>query len=160
MFDILTVLSHSVTGGVVLGAFGGVEDAVKTATGWVGVVFIAVYSFLISLVLPLPSEIVLLAPLDLGVGEITQYSIIILVSGLGKAAGSVFAFHIGQEAKQSGPVLRALRRSRFDIVEWSEQKTVELASAGATSVWPAHCVFPAFPIRFPSTPSRFWRRIT
>ncbi len=145
MFDILTVLSHSITGGVVLGAFGGVEDAVKTATGWVGVVFIAVYSFLISFVLPLPSEIVLLAPLDLGIGKIAQYFIIILVSGLGKAAGSVFAFHIGQEAKQSGPVLRALRRSRIDIVEWSEQKTVEIAQRwGYLGLAGALCI-PGFP---------------
>jgi membrane protein YqaA with SNARE-associated domain len=50
-----------------------------------------------------------------------------VVSGAGKALGSVFAFHLGQEAKESGPIVRFLRRSRFDLVEWSERQTVELA---------------------------------
>ncbi|KZN24521.1 hypothetical protein A4G99_09065 [Haladaptatus sp. R4] len=145
MLDTLIPLSPSLTDGVVLGSFGGLEAAVKTATGWVGVVFIAVYSFLISFLLPLPSEIVLLAPLDLGIGKIGRYSLIILVSGFGKAAGSVFAFHIGQEAKESGPVIRALRRSRIDIVEWSERKTVGLAQRwGYFGLAGALCV-PGFP---------------
>ncbi|WP_231185057.1 VTT domain-containing protein [Haladaptatus sp. DYF46] len=128
-----------------LPSFGGLTDAVEHATGWLGLILIAVYSFLISFVLPLPSEIVLLAPLDLGIGEIGQLSIIILISGLGKAAGSVFAFHIGQEAKQSGPVIRALRRSNIDIVEWSERKTVGLAQEwGYLGLAGALCV-PGFP---------------
>ncbi len=145
MFETLIPLSHSVIGGVVLGSFGGMEDAVKTATGWVGVVFIAIYSFLVSFILPLPSEIVLLAPLNLGIGSTAQYFIIILVSGLGKAGGSVFAFHIGQEAKESGPIIRALRRSRVDIVEWSERTTVELAQRwGYLGLAGVLCV-PGFP---------------
>jgi membrane protein YqaA with SNARE-associated domain len=105
------------------------ETAVQTATGPIGLVIIAVYSFLIAFVLPFPSEVVL-APagsLRLGLPVSGNYALIILVSGLGKAAGSVFAFHIGQEAKQSGPVIRALRRSRFDVVEWSESTVVRLA---------------------------------
>jgi len=39
----------------------------------------------------------------------------------------VFAFHIGQEAKQAGPIVRWLRRSRFDVLEWSERRSVQLA---------------------------------
>jgi membrane protein YqaA with SNARE-associated domain len=100
---------------------------VRTATGWVGLAIIFVYSFLIAFALPGVSEVVLLAPLDLGLSTELRLALIILVSGLGKAVGSVFAFHIGQEAKEAGPVIRALRRSRFDVVEWSERRTVDVA---------------------------------
>ena len=125
---VLAPVADVVTGGVVFGLLGWLEHAVEAATGWPGLVIVGVYSFLISFVLPLPSEIVLGAPLDLGLGRPLRLGLITLVSGTGKAAGSVFAFHIGQEAKQeAGPVIRYLRKSRFDIVEWSETKTVEVA---------------------------------
>jgi membrane protein YqaA with SNARE-associated domain len=100
---------------------------VRSATGWGGLGIIFVYSFLIAFALPGVSEVVLLAPIDLGLSTELRLTLIILVSGLGKAAGSVFAFHIGQEAKKSGPVIRFLRNSRFDLIEWSERRTVELA---------------------------------
>lgn len=100
---------------------------VRTATGWAGLSIIFVYSFLIAFALPGVSEVVLLAPLDLGLPAELRLALIILVSGLGKAAGSVFAFHIGQEAKEAGPVIRAIRRSRFDVIEWSERRTVDIA---------------------------------
>jgi membrane protein YqaA with SNARE-associated domain len=100
---------------------------VRSATGWGGLVIIFVYSFLIAFALPGVSEVVLLAPLELGLPEWARLAIIIVTSGVGKAFGSVFAFHIGQEAKQSGPIIRFLRRSRFDVVAWSERQTVELA---------------------------------
>jgi membrane protein YqaA with SNARE-associated domain len=100
---------------------------VRSATGWGGLVIIFVYSFLIAFALPGVSEIVLLAPLDLGLPTELRLAVIILVSALGKAAGSVFAFHIGQEAKESGPLIRWLRNSRFDVIGWSERRTVELA---------------------------------
>ena len=118
---------------------------VETATGWAGLGIIAVYSFLIAFVLPLPSEVVLAAPLQLGVGYWGELSAIIVVSGFGKAAGSVFAFHLGQEAKESGPIISFLRRSRFDVVEWSENKTVEIAQKyGYIGLAMALCV-PGFP---------------
>ncbi|MFB6282027.1 MAG: YqaA family protein [Haloferacaceae archaeon] len=101
--------------------------AVRTATGWPGLGIIFVYSFLIAFVLPGVSEVVLLAPLDLGLPYAARLAVIILTSAVGKSAGSVLAFHIGQEAKQAGPVVRRLRRSRFDVMEWSEKRTVELA---------------------------------
>lgn len=104
-----------------------VEQTIRTATGPAGLGIVAVYSFLIAFVLPLPSEVVLATPLSLGLPYWVELGLIVLVSGLGKAAGSVFAFHIGQEAKRSGPVVRFLRRSRFDVVAWSESKTVRLA---------------------------------
>jgi membrane protein YqaA with SNARE-associated domain len=123
------------------GEGGLLAGAVRTATGWFGLVIIFVYSFLIAFVLPGVSEVVLLAPLDLGLSRAARLSLIIVVSGLGKAAGSVFAFHIGQEAKSSGPVERLLRNSRFDVMEWTERRTLRLVQrygfiglAGALSV--------------------------
>ncbi len=123
------------------------ERGVCTATGPAGLLVIAVYSFLIAFVLPLPSEIVL-APasqLRLGLPTEADLALVIVVSGVGKALGSLLAFHLGQEAKQSGPVIRLLRRSRFDVVEWSERRTVELARRyGYVGLALALCV-PGFP---------------
>mgnify|MGYP000073689277 FL=1 len=135
----LTVLlQHTASGGPL-------SQLVETATGPVGLVAIFIYSFLIAFALPGVSEIVLAAPLDLGLSQNLRLAVIILVSGVGKAAGSVFAFHIGQEAKESGPVTRALRRSRFDVVEWSEKKVVQLAKKyGYGGLALALCV-PTFP---------------
>jgi membrane protein YqaA with SNARE-associated domain len=105
----------------------GLSKLVETATGPLGLVIIFVYSFLIAFALPGVSEVVLLAPLELGLTYWQRMSLIILVSAAGKALGSVLAFHIGQEAKSAGPVVRLLRRSRFDIVEWSERAVVQVA---------------------------------
>ena len=107
------------------------ESAVRQATGPGGLVLIGIYSFLIAFILPLPSEIVLI-PVEtgtfaLGLPNVFEYALVMLASATGKAGGSVFAFHLGQEAKESGPIVRFLRRSRFDLVEWSERQTVELA---------------------------------
>jgi len=122
-----TTLADASAAAAVLATGGSLfEGAVRTATGWVGLVIVFVYSFLIAFILPGVSEVVLLAPLDLGLPRWARLSLIIVVSGLGKAAGSVFAFHIGQEAKRSGPVERLLRRSRFDVMEWTERRTVRL----------------------------------
>jgi membrane protein YqaA with SNARE-associated domain len=121
------------------------EGAVESATGVVGLAVVFVYSFLIAFLLPLPSEIVLAAPIGLPIPYAAELAIIMVVSGAGKALGSLFAFHLGQEAKESGPVIRFLRRSRFDVVEWSEDKTVELARKyGYVGLALALCV-PGFP---------------
>ncbi|MDS0293496.1 YqaA family protein [Halogeometricum luteum] len=123
----------------------GLRSVVETATGWVGLLIIFVYSFLIAFALPGVSEVVLLAPLDLGLSQNARYAVIILVSGVGKAAGSVFAFHIGQEAKNSGFIERKLRESRFGIMEWTEEKTLEIAQTwGYAGLAAALCV-PTFP---------------
>lgn len=108
-------------------ADGWLTRIVTTATGPLGLTVIFVYSFLIAFALPGVSEVVLLAPLELGLGYRGRMALIIVVSAVGKAAGSVLAFHVGQEAKQSGPVLAALRKLPVDIVAWSERKTVDLA---------------------------------
>ncbi len=121
------------------------ETAVKTATGPAGLLLIAAYSFLIAIVLPLPSEVVLVAPLELGLSYPAKMALIILVSATGKAAGSVVALKLGNEAKESGPVIRLLRRSRFDVVAASERKTVEIARQyGYIGLALALCV-PGFP---------------
>ncbi|WP_049917167.1 YqaA family protein [Halogeometricum pallidum] len=123
----------------------GLRSVVETATGWFGLVIIFVYSFLIAFALPGVSEVVLLAPLDLGLSQNARYAVIILVSGVGKAVGSVFAFHIGQEAKNSGFIERKLRESRFGIMEWTEEKTLEIAQTwGYAGLAAALCV-PTFP---------------
>jgi membrane protein YqaA with SNARE-associated domain len=103
------------------------EALARSATGPAGLGIIFGYSFLIAFVLPGPSEVVLLAPLNLGLPRWADLSLIVLSSATGKAFGSVVAFHLGQEAKESGPVIRWLRNSRFDVVEWSEKKTVQVA---------------------------------
>lgn len=105
----------------------GMEEAVRAVSGPIGLGLIFVYSFLIAFILPGVSEVVLLADLSIGLPRSLELAVIILVSGVGKAAGSVLAFHIGQEAKESGPVTRWLRQSRIDIVAWSESTAMRLA---------------------------------
>lgn len=121
------MLSTLLTPTTLFSAVEGIEALVESATGWPGMGIVFVYSFLIAFVLPGPSEVVLIAPIDLGFGPATQLAGIMLVSATGKAAGSVFAFHIGQEVKQAGPVVRWLRRSRWNIMAWSEKQSVRLA---------------------------------
>lgn len=122
-----------------------IRTVVETATGWPGVGIVFVYSFLIAFALPGPSEIVLAAPLDISASRVMTLAVIVLTSATGKAIGSVFAFHIGQEAKQAGPIVRWLERSRFDIVGWSERRTVEIAQKyGYVGLALALCV-PFFP---------------
>ncbi|WP_368407700.1 YqaA family protein [Halorussus amylolyticus] len=128
-----------------LGSFEWIQYVVETATGWVGLAIIFVYSFLIAFALPGVSEVVLAAPLNLGLPEWLKLTLIIFVSGVGKAAGSLLAFHIGQEAKESGIIIDALRRSRFDVIEWSEKNTVKIAQKwGYLGMALALCV-PFFP---------------
>jgi membrane protein YqaA with SNARE-associated domain len=104
-----------------------IEYVIETATGWPGLGIVFVYSFLIAFALPGPSEIVLAAPIDLGLSAPTRLASITLVSAGGKTVGSLLAFHLGQEVKRSGPVVRRLRRSRFDVLGWSERRSIELA---------------------------------
>jgi membrane protein YqaA with SNARE-associated domain len=109
------------------GVYRALEAAVARATGPLGLVIIFIYSFLIAFALPLPSEIVLATPLRLGLPYAVEIGIIMLVSGAGKACGSVFAFAIGHQAKEAGPIVRFFERSRFDVIGWSERRTVGLA---------------------------------
>ena len=129
------------------GSLAPLEEAVCTATGPTGLAIIAVYSFLIAFVLPLPSEVVLVPAetLRLGLSTNGNLAAIILVSAAGKAAGSLVAFHLGQEAKEYGPLVRRIKASRFDIIEWSERKTIQIAKKyGYVGLALARCV-PFFP---------------
>ncbi|WP_394327955.1 YqaA family protein [Halogranum amylolyticum] len=138
----MSLLDFAAVGGV---DFAWLEHLVERATGWGGLVIIWIYSFLIAFALPGVSEVVLAAPLNLGLSGAATTTLIIFVSAFGKAAGSVFAFHIGQEAKESGRIIGFLRRSRFDIVEWSERQTVKIAQKwGYAGLALALCV-PGFP---------------
>lgn len=120
----VSLLAEFLMDPAVAGILAGLAELVRAASGWPGLVIIFVYSFLIAFILPLPSEIVLVAPLRLGVPYEVQLVIIMLVSGLGKAAGSVLAFRIGHTASRSGPVIRAVERTGFDVMAWSERRLV------------------------------------
>lgn len=104
-----------------------IEHVIETATGWPGLGIVFVYSFLVAFALPGPSEIVLAAPIDLGFPDWARLAGVVVASASGKTLGSLLAFHVGQEAKRSGPLVRRLRRSRFEVLEWSERRSVELA---------------------------------
>ncbi|WP_410765365.1 YqaA family protein [Haloferax sp. DFSO60] len=125
--------------------FSWLSALVKTATGWFGLAIIFAYSFLIAFALPGVSEIVLAAPLNLGLPRAAVVGIIIFVSGVGKAAGSVFAFYLGRETKESGIVEGLLEKLPVDVMGWSERKTVEIAQRwGYAGLAVALCV-PGFP---------------
>ncbi|MFB6142914.1 MAG: hypothetical protein ABEJ30_06180 [Halorientalis sp.] len=137
------LLEAGVLGGTAesLVSAGWARHAVETATGWVGLVVVGVYSFLIAFVLPLPSETVLAAPIDVLPTAGADLALLIVVSGVGKAAGSVVAFRVGNGVATSGPVLRTLERLGFDVGAWTRRRTVELSRqygyaglAGALSV--------------------------
>jgi len=130
---------------VSLTEFAWLEQLVETATGPAGLVIIFVYSFLIAFALPGVSEVVLLAPLDLGLSDWARLTIIVVVSAVGKAAGSVLAFHLGQEAKEAGPIVRFLRNSRFDVIGWSERRSVEIARRYGYAGLAAALSVPFFP---------------
>lgn len=101
-----------------------IQNVVENATGWVGLLIIAIYSFLIAFVLPLPSELVLVAPLNLPVPEIAEAALVILVSALAKTAGSLVAFRVGDAS--SGPITNWLQEQGIDVVEWSERRVIKI----------------------------------
>jgi membrane protein YqaA with SNARE-associated domain len=110
--------------------FEGVVHWVENASGPLALVVVFVYSVLIAFALPGPSEVVLGVAETPLLGMLPYWArlvLIILVSGVGKALGSIAAFHIGQEAKSAGPIERRIRESRYDVYEWSENKTVRLS---------------------------------
>lgn len=109
------------------GSFEWLVHFVESSSGILSLVAVAVYSFLIAVVLPLPSEVVLAASVGVDLPQWLNLTIIIIVSGTAKAAGSVFAHRIGQEAKHSDPVLRAFERTGLDVRGWSERQTTKLA---------------------------------
>jgi hypothetical protein len=55
-----------------------------------------------------------------------QVGLVIVISGLGKAAGSVIALAVGHNATHSGPVIRGLQKMGLSPMEWSQKKLVAL----------------------------------
>ena len=105
-----------------------VESAIATATGWPGLWIVFIYSFVLGFaVLPLPSELVLLAPLDLGLSETVRLGLIMIISGLGKAIGSVLVLWISVAVRESDPVQKAIENSRFRFHEYSRRISVRMA---------------------------------
>jgi len=89
-----------------------IEQLVETATGPGGLVVIFVYSVLVAFVLPLPGELVLLSipQLALGMSQPATAAIVVLVSAVGKAIGSVWALRIGRGAVTARPARWLLGR--------------------------------------------------
>lgn len=98
------------------------EFLVRSATGWSGLAFILLYSFLVAVALPFPGELVLLAPLNLGLPGWAELTLVIGVSAAGKAAGSLFALSLGNSATRTGHVRNALKRFRVDAFAVVEQR--------------------------------------
>lgn len=104
--------------------FESITEPVTNAKGLVGLLIVAGYSFLIAFILPLPSEIVLAASLEIRwLPELVEGALVILVSGLAKAAGSVVALRVSSEA--SDPVIDRLKK-HFNLVKWGEQWAVQI----------------------------------
>lgn len=120
---------------------------VESSAGFIGLLAIFIYSFLIAIALPLPSEIVLAPATQLGLGVSTPaaFAVVILTSAAGKTLGSVVAWGIGSRTSEYGSIGTYLKQSRFDILKWSENKAVDIAqSYGYVGLALALCV-PGFP---------------
>jgi membrane protein YqaA with SNARE-associated domain len=76
------------------------QNTVESASGWIGLLVVLLYSLLVATVLPLPIQAVLVAPVDPGLPAILRYSVVVLVSAIGTTTGSIFAFHFGQRVKR------------------------------------------------------------
>ncbi|ADJ16024.1 hypothetical protein [Halalkalicoccus jeotgali] len=104
------------------------EALIAIATGWPGLAIVFAYSFVLGFaVVPLPSELVLFAPLRLGLSESGRLALIMIVSGLGKAAGSVLVLWISVSIRESDPVQEAIESSRFRLHEWSRKASIRMA---------------------------------
>lgn len=80
------------------------EWVFSSAAGLLGLVGVFGYSFLVAFILPMPGEVVLAMPIDLGLSPLTTLALVIGVSSLGKAIGSLAALRIGQQAFRFGPI--------------------------------------------------------
>lgn len=137
------------------------KSFIKTATGPVGLIVVFVYSFLIAVALPLPNAVVLAVPLNLGLPEEGRLAVVILVSGLGKATGSVVVFYFANRAQRlfviqeqsvgearlqrSGSVRRQLWRVRLTMSRWAERRVVELIRQYGYVGFAISLAFPGIP---------------
>lgn len=125
------------------------EEMVRAANGWSGLVLVFVYSVLIAVVLPLPSEVVLIpvlhGTLRLFVPTPVALAFVIVISGVGKALGSLAALELGHTASRSGPVRRALHALGVDPVEWSKRRVVTLVQEYGYAGLAVALAIPGFP---------------
>ncbi|WP_122088439.1 hypothetical protein [Halalkalicoccus subterraneus] len=104
------------------------EAFVALATGWAGLAIVFVYSLVLGIVvLPLPSELVLLAPIDLGLSKTARLALTVLVSSLGKALGSVLVLRFSISVRESDPVRGRIERVHFRFHEWTRIVSVRMA---------------------------------
>lgn len=104
------------------------EQFIAIATGWPGLAIVFVYSFVLGFaVVPLPSELVLFAPIDLGFSQPTRLALIMIASGLGKAIGSVLVLWISVSIREADPVQETIESSRFRFHEWSHRASIRMA---------------------------------
>lgn len=100
------------------------------ATGWPGLGAVFVYSFLVAVVLPLPGELVLFVPLNLGVGRPATLALVVFVSAVGKALGSVVTMEAetaaGSAAADGGVAERVPGDVTERLADWFEGRTVEV----------------------------------
>jgi len=77
---------------------GALESLVATTTGPLGLLLVFVFSFLVAFVLPLPGELVLLPAPEMvaGVPPAASIAVVVVVSAVGKAIGSVVAYRVGR----------------------------------------------------------------
>jgi membrane protein YqaA with SNARE-associated domain len=85
-----------------------VAGQLRGTTGPLGLVAVLAYSFLVAFLLPLPGELVLAMPLDLGLSPLGELAVVVVVASAGKALGGLAALGIGRGATTSGPVARLL----------------------------------------------------
>ena len=101
------------------------------ATGWAGLIAIFVYSVLVAAVLPFPGELVLFVPLDLGIGRGPTLALIIFVSAVGKAIGSVATMEAEQAAESAAADGGYAKRLPGDyaarLQEWMQSRAVDVA---------------------------------
>jgi len=85
-----------------------VEGVLRSATGPKGLLAVFTYSFLCAVLLPLPGELVLAVPLDLGWSPAGELLAVIAVASTAKAVGALGALSVARGATTSEPVARLL----------------------------------------------------
>lgn len=93
-----------------------VDSVIRSASGPLGLVVVFVFSFLCAVALPFPSELVLLAPVDLGLPRWGDLAVIVGVAAAGKAAGSLLALAVSTSATRTGFFRDAVQRFRVGAV--------------------------------------------
>lgn len=103
------------------------------AAGLLGLVGVFGYSFLVAFILPMPGEIVLAMPIDIGISPIATLALVISVSSLGKAIGSLTALRIGREVNRFGPI-EALRKRLLTLLYFLPSPVFRSFSTVSTAI--------------------------